>query len=112
MADQCKEIAKKIAELGKGTSEQIKQQKETANAMKDLVKQLNNLVKEQKDQNRVILDEYKEVKRQNQYLRSQNNEQAKDLSKEKRWQVVAWIITSVIAIGAVIVPLIELVHNW
>ena len=92
--------------------EQIKQQKSSVAETGDLVKQIKELIKEQQAQNKLIRDEYNEIKTQNMYLRDKNEIQESELAKDKNWQLVAWIITTIIAVGAIVVPLIDLIHNW
>lgn len=92
--------------------EQIKQQKASVSETEDLVKQIKGLIKEQQSQNKLIRDEYNEIKAQNKYLRDKNRIQEDELAKDKILQLIAWIITTIIAIGATVVPLIDLIHNW
>lgn len=70
------------------------------------------MVKKQQQANELQKESNELLKDQIEFLKSQNEEQARELKKSKFWQVAAWVVTTIIAIGAIVVPLIEMVHTW
>ena len=70
------------------------------------------MVEKQQQANELQKESNALLKQQIEFLEQQNKEQAKELKKSKFWQVAAWVVTTIIAIGAIVVPLIELIHTW
>ena len=63
---------------------------------------LFELVKIQNETNNIIQAQCDELKRQNNLLQEQNLNQAKDLKKQKKWNIIAYCITTVIAVVSVV----------
>ena len=70
------------------------------------------MVEKQQQANELQQESNGLLKSQIEFLKQQNEEQAKELKRSKGWQVAAWVVTTIIAIGAIVVPLIELIHTW
>jgi len=83
-ARQLKAQTSKQTEMVMATFEMVEQQRQA----NELQKESNQLLKEQID-----------------YLKEENKLQAKALKRERVWNIVAWVITSLIAIASIIVPI-------
>lgn len=84
-ANQLKAQTSKQTEMVMATFEMVEQQRQA----NELQKESNQLLKEQID-----------------YLKEENKLQAKALKRERAWNIVAWVFTSLIAIAAIIVPIL------
>lgn len=84
-ARQLREQTAKQTAMVKATFEVVQQQQQA----NELQKESNQLLKEQID-----------------FLKEENKSQAKALKQERVWNVVAWAITSLIAIAAILVPIL------
>ena len=63
---------------------------------------LFELVKIQDETNKIIQNQCDELKRQNDLLQEQNINQSKELKKQKKWNIIAYCITTAIAVASVV----------
>ena len=52
--------------------------------------------------NKIIQNQCDELKRQNDLLQEQNINQSKELKKQKKWNIIAYCITTAIAVASVV----------
>lgn len=86
--------------------ESARQLKEQTAKQTEMVMATFEMVKHQQKANELQEESNQLLKEQIEYLKEENKLQAKALKRERIWNIVAWIITSLIAIAAIIVPVL------
>ena len=84
------------------SAHQLRQQ--TANQA-EMVQATFEMVEKQQKANELQEESNKLLKEQIDYLKEKNELQEIALKRERKWNIVAWVITSLIAIASIIVPI-------
>ena len=65
------------------------------------------VVKEQQVANQLQKESLIKLEEQNSLLRKQNEDQVKQIARERKWNIFAWFITTAVAIASIVVSAIR-----
>lgn len=77
------------------------------NKQHQMVQATFDVVQEQQNANKLQKESNDLLKTQIILLAEQNKKQVKQLKKDRFWNIFAWIITTAVAIAAIVVPLLK-----
>lgn len=89
-------------------NESARQLKQQTLQQVDMIKATFQMVEKQQDANELQETSNKLLKEQLVFLQKQNQDQAKELKRSHLFQWVSWIVTTLIAISAIIVQTVKL----
>ncbi len=74
----------------------------------EMNKTISKIVNSQNESNKIMLAQCKELKKNNALLVEQNQQQAKELKKQKIWNWITYGITTLIAVASVVASFISI----